>query len=239
MNYTRYTCHTHTPTLATIIILTQRREEHNNETRKHWYTVSDSTTQQQILYNMSYIYNWNIQLILHTYLCVSGPTMGFANSWTNAFDANIIPTATVSSTRSLCRIFFSICSGVSVVVMLIISEHVCTYIRCVYYVRTYRDSPVGARSVVDTLYQGGAVPRNSSCCCCWCWPELLFRQGQLHAACTRDGGCAVVIVVVVVVVVILLPNFMLNVALGWSMSYRNSGIIGTRTKHVHCTRVSG
>lgn len=41
--------------------------------------------------------------MFNTNLCVSGPTKGLANSCTNALEANIIPTATVSSTRSLCR----------------------------------------------------------------------------------------------------------------------------------------
>lgn len=41
-----------------------------------------------------------------TYLCVRGPTMGFVNNWTKALDANIIPTATVSSSNSRCLISF-------------------------------------------------------------------------------------------------------------------------------------
>lgn len=41
------------------------------------------------------------------YLCVIGPTIGFANNCTNAFDANINPTSTVSPTSSLCLSSFS------------------------------------------------------------------------------------------------------------------------------------
>lgn len=37
--------------------------------------------------------------------------MGLARSWTKALDANIIPTATVSSRSSLCRCSFSLSSG--------------------------------------------------------------------------------------------------------------------------------
>lgn len=48
------------------------------------------------------------------YLCVSGPTMGFANSCTNALEANMMPTATVSPTKSLCRCRLIISSGDSV-----------------------------------------------------------------------------------------------------------------------------
>lgn len=47
------------------------------------------------------------------YLWVRGPTIGLANSCTKALEANIMPTATVSSTRSLCRCW-RICSSRSV-----------------------------------------------------------------------------------------------------------------------------
>lgn len=45
----------------------------------------------------------NFVFVKTTYLCVSGPTMGLASSWTKALDANISPTSTVSSTSSLWR----------------------------------------------------------------------------------------------------------------------------------------
>lgn len=44
------------------------------------------------------------------YLWVNGPTMGLANNWTKALEANIIPTATVSSSNSRCLCSFSFVS---------------------------------------------------------------------------------------------------------------------------------
>lgn len=66
---------------------------------------------------MTLFSNWLTNLVYnpqHTlaYLWVSGPTIGFASNWTKAFDANIIPTATVSWSNSRCRCSFS--SGSSV-----------------------------------------------------------------------------------------------------------------------------
>lgn len=54
-----------------------------------------------------------------TNLCVNGPTIGLANNWTKAFEANIMPTSTVSCKSSRCLSFFSVNSRAVVLIVVV------------------------------------------------------------------------------------------------------------------------